>query len=153
MAGQVLREDTREREREKEGSGRATPRGEVVDVEEAKDKRVSELHDTSSSSPSPSSSASSPSLTPAPTPSPALQNIQIIEADPVLDRKSAFVGRACRITDPAQVPLVLAHLMADRHIARAAHPVINAWRCQVGGVLHQGAFILVIERMQRCSLE
>ena len=137
MAGQVLRDD--EKVQGQGGSGSATPRGE--DVEEAKDKRVSELHDTSASSLSPSPSSSSPSLTPAPTPSPALSGIQIIEADPVLDRKSAFVGRACRITDPAQVPLVLAHLMADRHIARAAHPVINAWRCQVGGVLHQGAFI------------
>ena len=37
-----------------------------------------------------------------------------------------------------QVPLILTHLMADRRIARAAHPIINAWRCQVGSVLHQG---------------
>lgn len=28
--------------------------------------------------------------------------------------------------------------MSDRRIARAAHPIINAWRCQVGNVLHQG---------------
>jgi len=27
--------------------------------------------------------------------------------------------------------------MSDRRIARAAHPVINAWRCELGGVLHQ----------------
>lgn len=65
--------------------------------------------------------------------------MQLYEAEPITDRKSAFVGRACHITDPAQVPLVLAHLMADRRIARAAHPIINAWRCQVGTVLHQGA--------------
>ncbi|CDO77240.1 hypothetical protein BN946_scf184747.g53 [Trametes cinnabarina] len=64
--------------------------------------------------------------------------ITIVEAEPILDRKSAFVGRACRITDPSQVPLILAHLMSDRRIARAAHPIINAWRCRVGNVLHQG---------------
>ncbi|VDC07326.1 unnamed protein product [Peniophora sp. CBMAI 1063] len=63
--------------------------------------------------------------------------LQLIEAEPIVDRKSAFVGRACRITDPAQVPAVLGYLMADKRIARAAHPIINAWRCQVGSVLHQ----------------
>ncbi|KAI0737786.1 UPF0029-domain-containing protein [Daedaleopsis nitida] len=63
--------------------------------------------------------------------------IDIVEAEPIQDRKSAFVARACRITDPSQVPLILAHLMSDRKIARAAHPIINAWRCRVGNVLHQ----------------
>ncbi|KAI0677762.1 UPF0029-domain-containing protein [Trametes maxima] len=63
--------------------------------------------------------------------------VTIIEAEPILDRKSGFVGRACSITDPSQVPLILAHLMSDRRIARAAHPIINAWRCRVGNVLHQ----------------
>lgn len=29
--------------------------------------------------------------------------------------------------------------MSDRRIARAAHPIINAWRCQLDTVLHQGA--------------
>ena len=33
--------------------------------------------------------------------------ITITEAEPILDRKSAFVGRACRITDPSQVRLSL----------------------------------------------
>lgn len=33
--------------------------------------------------------------------------------------------------------MVLSHLMSDRRIARAAHPIINAWRCEVGDVLHQ----------------
>ncbi|KAI0034088.1 ribosomal protein S5 domain 2-type protein [Vararia minispora EC-137] len=63
--------------------------------------------------------------------------VKLVEADPIVDRKSAFVGRACRISDPVQVPAVLAYLMADKRIARAAHPIINAWRCQVGSVLHQ----------------
>ncbi|KAG2110734.1 ribosomal protein S5 domain 2-type protein [Suillus cothurnatus] len=65
------------------------------------------------------------------------ENIKIIEAEPIVDRKSVFVGRACRISDPSQVPLVLNHLMSERQISRAAHPIINAWRCQVGSVLHQ----------------
>jgi len=28
--------------------------------------------------------------------------------------------------------------MSDRQIFRAAHPIITAWRCQVGNLLHQG---------------
>ncbi|SRR6266702_218875 len=83
------------------------------------------------------------------------EGIQLFEAEPIIDRKSAFVGRACRISDPNQVitpdktrlvverglwqvPAILSFLMADRRVAKAAHPVINAWRCQVGNVLHQG---------------
>ncbi|KAI0316113.1 UPF0029-domain-containing protein [Amylostereum chailletii] len=63
--------------------------------------------------------------------------VKLFEAEPIIDRKSVFVGRACKISDPAQVPLVLSYLMCDRRIARAAHPIINAWRCKVGKVLHQ----------------
>jgi hypothetical protein len=84
------------------------------------------------------------------------EGIQIFEAEPITDRKSAFIGRACAITDPSQVchilylenimhqyfppkiPIILSHLMSDRRIARAAHPIINAWRCQAGNILHQG---------------
>jgi hypothetical protein len=32
-----------------------------------------------------------------------LEGIKLVEAEPIVDRKSAFVGRACRISDPAQV--------------------------------------------------
>lgn len=70
------------------------------------------------------------------------EGIQIFEAEPITDRKSAFVGRACRISHPSQVPLILSHLMSDRKISRAAHPIINAWRCHVGNVLHQGKTLL-----------
>jgi len=65
------------------------------------------------------------------------EGIELFEAEPIIDRKSAFVGRACRISDPAQVPAILSFLLADRRVAKAAHPVINAWRCQVGNVFHQ----------------
>ncbi|OCB87513.1 UPF0029-domain-containing protein [Sanghuangporus baumii] len=58
-------------------------------------------------------------------------------SEPIVDRKSVFIGRACRITNPVQVPTILSHLMADRRISRAAHPIINAWRCRTNGVLHQ----------------
>ncbi|KAJ7178043.1 ribosomal protein S5 domain 2-type protein [Mycena filopes] len=68
---------------------------------------------------------------------PMPEGIRMFVAEPITDRKSAFVGRACAISDPSEVPIILAHLLSDRRIARAAHPVINAWRCQVGSLLHQ----------------
>ncbi|KDQ08232.1 hypothetical protein BOTBODRAFT_166091 [Botryobasidium botryosum FD-172 SS1] len=63
--------------------------------------------------------------------------ITLVQSEPINDRKSTFVGHACHIDNPTQVPDVLAYLMADRRIARAAHPIINAWRCEVDGVMHQ----------------
>ncbi|KAG9030358.1 eIF2 kinase Gcn2p negative regulator [Tulasnella sp. JGI-2019a] len=63
--------------------------------------------------------------------------IALVEGEPILDRKSAFVGRACIITDPSQVRPIIEYLLADRKIARAAHPVIHAWRCDMNGVIHQ----------------
>lgn len=63
--------------------------------------------------------------------------IEFTVAEPITDRKSVFIGRACRITHHEQVPQALAYLMADKRIARAAHPIINAWRCTVDGVMHQ----------------
>jgi len=45
------------------------------------------------------------------------------------------------LTD-CKVPLILNSLMSDHKISRAAHPIINAWRCQVGNVLHQGMYII-----------
>jgi len=62
--------------------------------------------------------------------------VQIYEAEPITDRKSVFVGRACRIQHPSEVSAILSHLVSDRRISRATHPIINAWRCLVDGVLH-----------------
>ncbi|GJE85019.1 UPF0029-domain-containing protein [Phanerochaete sordida] len=112
LAGELLREDEK------------NLAASVPDVEEDKNKKISGLNESWEEA-----------STPVPTGIP--EGLEIIEAEPVVDRKSAFVGRACRITDPSQVPIILAHLMSDRRIARAAHPIINAWRCQVGSVLHQ----------------
>lgn len=75
LAGELMREDER---------NLATP-----DVEEGKNKKVSGLNDHWEESAAPL-----PSIP---------QGIEIVEAEPILDRKSAFVGRACRITDPSQV--------------------------------------------------
>ncbi|KAG8759233.1 eIF2 kinase Gcn2p negative regulator [Serendipita sp. 396] len=75
------------------------------------------------------------SLSAAPSELP--DGLQIWVSDPVVDRKSTFIGRACRITHPTQVPLILSYLMEDRSTAKATHPVINAWRCEVDEVLYQ----------------
>lgn len=65
------------------------------------------------------------------------KGVEMFVAEPISDRKSAFVGRAFRISNPSQIPGILAYLMSDRRISRAAHPIINAWRCKVGPALHQ----------------
>ncbi|KAK0190458.1 ribosomal protein S5 domain 2-type protein [Armillaria mellea] len=65
------------------------------------------------------------------------KGVEIFISEPITDRKSSFIGRAYSISDPSMVPLILSHLSSDRRIARAAHPIINAWRCEVGGLLHQ----------------
>lgn len=84
--------------------------------------------------------------------------MEIIESTPIHDRGSTFVARACHITHPSQVcPLsdpvlsragvpvghfcrqvqqVIEHLRDNKHIRRAAHPTINAWRCTVDGITH-----------------
>lgn len=65
-----------------------------------------------------------------------LPGVVIHEASPIQDRRSVFVGRACRLTHPDEVAPILAHLMSDHRIARAAHPIINAWRVKVDDVIH-----------------
>ena len=35
-----------------------------------------------------------------------------------------------------QVQQVIEHLRDNKHIRRAAHPTINAWRCTVDGIMH-----------------
>jgi hypothetical protein len=44
--------------------------------------------------------------------------IEFTIAEPIVDRKSVFIGRACRITHHEQVPVILAYLMTDKRIAR-----------------------------------
>ncbi|KAJ7028699.1 ribosomal protein S5 domain 2-type protein, partial [Mycena alexandri] len=87
---------------------------------------------------SPSPSRPDSGATPAAAEIPPMpEGIRMFVAEPIQDRRSVFVGRACAISGPSEVPIILAHLVSDRRIARAAHPVINAWRCQVGSLLHQ----------------
>ena len=52
----------------------------------------------------PDASSSTSVSAPLDTQSVALpEGIKLYEAAPIIDRKSAFIGRACRISDPAQV--------------------------------------------------
>ncbi|KAF8622063.1 hypothetical protein AX15_007213 [Amanita polypyramis BW_CC] len=63
--------------------------------------------------------------------------IEMHVAEPIVDRKSVFVGRACHIADSNQVPHIISTLRSDKRIARAAHPTIWAYRFQVGNTLSQ----------------
>lgn len=53
---------------------------------------------------------------------------QIFSSEPIQDRKSAFVGHCARISSEGDVAAVVAHLLTDKKIARAAHPTIWAYR-------------------------
>ncbi|CDW98046.1 hypothetical protein [Sporisorium scitamineum] len=54
-------------------------------------------------------------------------------------RKSEFIGYAAHITSPTQVAPVLSRILSDKRVARATHPIINAWVCSTNdGVTHRG---------------
>ncbi|WVQ97831.1 hypothetical protein IAU59_004946 [Kwoniella sp. CBS 9459] len=79
----------------------------------------------------------SSSTTPNKSPTSQLDvsHLKIISSEPIVDRKSTFVGHAVRVTDEREVPLVIHELLSDRKIAKAAHPAIFAYRIakEVGG--------------------
>ncbi|OWZ61013.1 hypothetical protein AYX15_06758 [Cryptococcus neoformans] len=61
--------------------------------------------------------------------------LRVWVSEEVVDRKSVFVGRAVKVTDERDVPLVVHELLGDKRVARAAHPAIYAYRIakDVGG--------------------
>lgn len=54
--------------------------------------------------------------------------LEIYTSEPIVVSRSVFVGHACRVTDPLEVPLVVHRLLSDKKIAKAAHPVMHAYR-------------------------
>lgn len=49
--------------------------------------------------------------------------ITLVEAEPIVDRKSVFIGRACRITDPSQVRGVIhLYLLSLTSVTGSAYP-------------------------------
>ncbi|POV97785.1 hypothetical protein PSTT_14849 [Puccinia striiformis] len=56
--------------------------------------------------------------------------------EPIVDRKSVFIGHSISLNDPKDVPRILQHLLSDKKIAKASHNMI-AWRCETNGFLHQ----------------
>ena len=63
--------------------------------------------------------------------------LAFVSAEPIVDRKSVFIGHAVAVSEPSQVRPALDWLLSDPKIAKAAH---NMWayRCRVDGTLHQG---------------
>lgn len=62
--------------------------------------------------------------------------LKIISCDPIVERRSTFIGHAVRVTSEKQVPLVIHELLSDKKIAKAAHPAIFAYRIakEIGGL-------------------
>jgi hypothetical protein len=61
--------------------------------------------------------------------------LKIISCDPIVERRSTFIGHAVRVTSEKHVPLVIHELLSDKKIAKAAHPAIFAYRIakEIGG--------------------
>ncbi|KAJ9107490.1 hypothetical protein QFC21_000944 [Naganishia friedmannii] len=96
-------------------------------------RQSSNMSTSSSSSPKtiplPPQPTSFPSFSSLPLTSPSLPlHIKIHSSPPIMVSKSVFIGHACRVTNPFEVPLVIHHLLSDKKIAKAAHPVIHAYR-------------------------
>lgn len=61
---------------------------------------------------------------------------EIFISEPIMDRKSIFVGHATCLKDPAQVKAIMNQILSDKKVARATHNMY-AWRCEINGHLHQ----------------
>lgn len=66
------------------------------------------------------------------------EGCKLFTSEPIMDRKSVFIGHACRITSPSDVSQVVNFLLSDRKIAKATHPAMLAYRVRgPGDVIHQ----------------
>ncbi|CDU26049.1 related to YIH1 [Sporisorium scitamineum] len=94
---------------------------------------------TTSSPTQPSSNITTFTPTPAPPPSTTPFTGTLFQTPPIIERKSEFIGYAAHITSPTQVAPVLSRILSDKRVARATHPIINAWVCSTNdGVTHRG---------------
>ena len=63
---------------------------------------------------------------------------KLFPSEPIIDRKSVFVGHACTIQYPSDVSQVVEFLLSDKKVAKAAHPAMLAFRCRGNGdIVHQ----------------
>lgn len=66
------------------------------------------------------------------------EGCKLYTSEPIIDRKSVFIGHACKIKSPKEVSQIVDYLLSDRKIAKATHPAMLAYRCRgPGGVIHQ----------------
>jgi hypothetical protein len=97
-----------------------------------------------------SGNGTTPTMAKSPNPLDLLpDNLQIFSSQPITASKSVFIGHACRVTDPLEVPLVIHQLLSDKKIAKATHPVINAYRISKPGPAGQANVIIAGKSCQR----
>ncbi|EGG05323.1 uncharacterized protein MELLADRAFT_78084 [Melampsora larici-populina 98AG31] len=61
---------------------------------------------------------------------------EIFVSEPIMDRKSIFVGHSTFLKDPRQVKAIMNQILSDKKVARATHNMY-AWKCEINGHLHQ----------------
>lgn len=61
------------------------------------------------------------------------------ESEVIVDRKSRFQARAVSVTSPLHVPIAIDELLTqNKHIRKASHPAIYAYRVQSPNLVEQG---------------
>ncbi|KAL7411588.1 ribosomal protein S5 domain 2-type protein [Mrakia frigida] len=61
------------------------------------------------------------------------EGVEIFVSEPIVDRKSVFVGRSVRVEDVGMIPIILNHLLEDKKVGKASHPIIHAYRVKGAG--------------------
>jgi hypothetical protein len=66
------------------------------------------------------------------------EGCKLYTSEPITDRKSVFIGHACKINSPTDVSQIVNYLLSDRKISKATHPAMLAYRVRgTGDVVHQ----------------
>ncbi|TKY86162.1 hypothetical protein EX895_004987 [Sporisorium graminicola] len=107
--------------------------------EKEAERSTSSAQNTPTTTTTATSSSTMTTFTPSSTPPPPTPfNGTLFQTPSIVERKSEFIGYAARITTPTQVASVLSLILQDKRVARATHPVINAWVCTTSdGVTHR----------------
>ncbi|WWC67710.1 uncharacterized protein I206_101622 [Kwoniella pini CBS 10737] len=57
-----------------------------------------------------------------------ISKFKFFTSNPIIDRKSTFIGHSIKISNEKEIPLLINELLNDKKIAKAAHPAIFAYR-------------------------
>ncbi|KIM25889.1 hypothetical protein M408DRAFT_330890 [Serendipita vermifera MAFF 305830] len=65
--------------------------------------------------------------------------LRVANSPSITDRRSKFIGHACRVASSSEVDEALQFIRASKIAQKATHPAINAWRIEVDGKIIEGS--------------